>query len=136
MRQSPNGETTLRALNETEYVVLNEAERLLAFFSEGAKVYWRLWGPLGEPMVQAVEAGAKAQRDYLRWMRQLYGAKSYTELQAGSYAPSDQRNSPLDSPFSSSRNRLPSQSSSTVLVGEVGAVNPRGQHSPLVSIRM
>ena len=39
----------------------------------GAKAYWRLWGPLGEPMVAAVEGWAQMQRGYLQRMRQVSG---------------------------------------------------------------
>jgi hypothetical protein len=69
-----NGEAALRAVNETERVWLNETELVMDFFAEGAKAYWRLWGPLGEPMVRAVEEWAKMQRAYLRWVRQVIGS--------------------------------------------------------------
>ena len=68
-----NGEAVLQAVDETEYVALNETEYLINFFAEGAKAYWRLWGPLGEPMVDAVEGWAQMQRGYLQWMRQVSG---------------------------------------------------------------
>jgi hypothetical protein len=76
VHQSPNGEAVLQAVDETEYVLLNETEHAIDFFAEGAKVYWRLWGPLGEPMVQAVEAWAKMQRGYFEWLRQVSGVRS------------------------------------------------------------
>ena len=69
MYQSPNADAVLRAVEETEYVALNETEYAINFFAEGAKAYWRLWGPLGEPMVYAVEAWAEMQREYFQWMR-------------------------------------------------------------------
>ncbi len=84
MQERRNSAATLRTLSESEYVVLKESEYMLAFFAEGAKAYWRMWGPVGALMVQAVAAGAKAQHDYFQQMRQLSGAKSYTELQSAS----------------------------------------------------
>jgi len=71
-----NGDAVLRAVNETEYMVLNETEYLINFFAENAKAYWRLWGPLGEPMVYAVEAWAEMQRGCFQWMRQVSGVGS------------------------------------------------------------
>jgi len=41
-------------------------------FAENAKIYWRLWGPLGEPMIRIVDAWAEQQRSYLQWLRQNY----------------------------------------------------------------
>jgi hypothetical protein len=58
VHKSPNGCAVLRAVDETEYVALNEIEYLINFFAEGAKAYWRQWGPLGEPVVYAVEEWA------------------------------------------------------------------------------
>jgi hypothetical protein len=75
-RGARNGEAALRAVNETEHVVLDEAEFVVDFFAEGAKAYLRLWAPLGEPMVRAVEEWAKMQRAYLRWVRQVSGLES------------------------------------------------------------
>ena len=42
-------------------------------FAQNAKTYWRLWGPLGEPMVRGVDAWAEMQRGYILWLRQTYG---------------------------------------------------------------
>ena len=76
VHKSRNADAVLRAVDETEYVVLNETEYLINFFAEGAKAYWRLWGPLGEPMVHAVEAWAEMQRGYFQRMRQVSGVGS------------------------------------------------------------
>jgi len=73
VHKTRNADAVLRAVDETEYVVLNETEYLINFFAEGAKAYWRLWGPLGEPMVYAVEAWAEMQRGYFQWMQQGSG---------------------------------------------------------------
>ena len=49
-------------------------EQMVNIFAEQAKAYWRLWGPLGEPMVTVVDNWAEQQRSYLNWLRQNYGA--------------------------------------------------------------
>jgi len=41
-------------------------------FAEQAKMFWRMWGPAGEPMVRGIEAWAQMQRAYLQWLRQAY----------------------------------------------------------------
>lgn len=52
-------------------------EQMVNTFSEQAKGYWRMWGPLGEPMVQGVDAWAAMQGAYIRWLRQTYGAGNH-----------------------------------------------------------
>ncbi len=47
-------------------------EQMLNAFAENARVYWRLWGPLGEPMVRVVDAWVEQQRSYIQWLRQNY----------------------------------------------------------------
>jgi hypothetical protein len=70
---SPNGKAHLQAVNETEHMMLDETEFIMDFFAEGAKVYLRLWGPLGAPMVYAVEEWATMQRAYFRSLHQVIG---------------------------------------------------------------
>lgn len=41
------------------------AGSLLDAITEGARVYWSFWGPLGEPAIAVVEMCADAQRRYL-----------------------------------------------------------------------
>ena len=53
---------------------LDGYEQMVNTFAENAKTYWRLWAPLGEPMVRGVDAWAQMQRAYLQWLRQTYGA--------------------------------------------------------------
>ncbi len=48
---------------------LREAEYELAFFTESARVYWRMWGPLGEPMVHNLDSWAEMQRGYFQRVR-------------------------------------------------------------------
>ena len=52
---------------------LDGYEQMLNIFAENARVYWRLWGPLGEPMVRVVDSWVEQQRWYLQWLRQNYG---------------------------------------------------------------
>jgi hypothetical protein len=66
VRGYENGKAPLQAVNETEHALLGEIEFMVDFFAEGAKAYWRLWGPLGDPMVHAVEEWEKMQRAYFR----------------------------------------------------------------------
>src|SRR5215217_8700546 len=70
---SPTAKAHLQAVNETEHIMLGETEFMVDFFAEGAKVYWKLWGPLGAPMVYAVEEWAKMQRAYFRSLHQVIG---------------------------------------------------------------
>ena len=74
MQGSRNGEAALQAVNETEHVMVDETEFVVDFLAEGAKAYWRLWGPLGEPMVYAVETWAKMQRAYFQSLHQVIGS--------------------------------------------------------------
>src|SRR5947209_331146 len=63
MTQGPRSNpTSAQALQYTEYMV--------NAFAEGAKQYWRWWGPLGEPMVRAAEQWAQTQREYLESLRE------------------------------------------------------------------
>ncbi len=34
-----------------------------------AKAYWTIWGPLGQPMINAVDRWAERQREYLQPLR-------------------------------------------------------------------
>jgi hypothetical protein len=55
---------------------LDGYEQMVNAFAENAKAYWRLWGPLGEPMVRVIDAWAEQQRSYLQWLSQNYGARN------------------------------------------------------------
>jgi hypothetical protein len=63
--QGPRDDKALQGLDNYEQKVNN--------FSEDAKAYWRLWGPLGEPMVRVIDAWEEQQHSYLQWLRQNYG---------------------------------------------------------------
>jgi hypothetical protein len=53
---------------------LDDYEQVLDTFTDQAKAYWGLWGPLGEHMVRGVDGWAAQQRSYLQWLRENYGA--------------------------------------------------------------
>jgi hypothetical protein len=40
---------------------LGEAEYILGFFTEDARTYWRIWGPLGKPIVPNLNARLQGQ---------------------------------------------------------------------------
>ena len=52
---------------------LDRYEQMVNTFAENARAHWRMWGPLGEPMVQSIDAWAQMQRAYLRWVREVSG---------------------------------------------------------------
>ena len=52
---------------------LGYAESIVHTFEQNAKFYWRMWGPLGEPMVHATEQWANLQYLYLRSLREPPG---------------------------------------------------------------
>jgi hypothetical protein len=67
--QEPSGdEATLQGLQF--------AEQMVDGFAESAKVYWRMWGSLGKPMIQSIDAWAAMQHQYIQWLRETYGVPS------------------------------------------------------------
>jgi hypothetical protein len=69
LMQRPRGDVILRWLD-----ICEQAVNTIAFSTKG---YWRLWGPLSEPVVSSVDTWAdtwaEQQRSYLQWLRQTYG---------------------------------------------------------------
>ncbi len=53
---------------------LTLAEDLVNTFAVRAKLYWKGWGPLGEPMIAAIDAWAEMQLLYLQWLREAVQA--------------------------------------------------------------
>ncbi len=49
---------------------LDAYEQTLNTFAEQAKTYWRVWGPMGEPMFRGIDAWVQMQRAQLQWLRQ------------------------------------------------------------------
>jgi hypothetical protein len=48
---------------------LDYAEELVNTFAVRAKRYWTGWGPVGVPMILAVDTWVQGQLQYLRWLR-------------------------------------------------------------------
>ena len=53
---------------------LREAEYELAFFTESARTYWRMWGLLGDPVIGNLESWAGMQQAYFQWVWEASGA--------------------------------------------------------------
>jgi hypothetical protein len=66
--QGPRGDEVLQGLDGYEQTVNT--------FADQAKAYWRMWGPIGEPMILGIEAWAEMQRATLQLMRQSMGNQS------------------------------------------------------------
>ena len=50
-------------------------EQIVDTLAQNAKAYWRLWGPLGEPMVRGIDTWAGMQRGYILWLQQTYNGR-------------------------------------------------------------
>jgi hypothetical protein len=48
-------------------------EQMVDTFAGQSKAYWRMWGPLGEPMLNGVEYWEGMQRAFILWLRDTYG---------------------------------------------------------------
>ena len=68
MQEGPQSNEALQGIDAYEQMVNT--------FAEQARAYWKLWGPLGDPMVRNVEVWAEVQRSYVLWLRQVYGMGS------------------------------------------------------------
>jgi hypothetical protein len=55
---------------------LEMADFMATAYADAGKLYWKLWGPLGEPAIPGIDAWAEMQRAYLQDFRQSYGAGS------------------------------------------------------------
>jgi hypothetical protein len=66
MQGPPSKEAVLRELTL--------AEDLVNTFAVRAKRYWKAWGPLGEPVIVAIEAWAEMQLLYLQSLREAVEA--------------------------------------------------------------
>jgi hypothetical protein len=58
MEPGQGAETTLR-------IPFWFAHAMLTFYTQQVKTYWRVWGPIGQPVIWNVETWAEAQRWYL-----------------------------------------------------------------------
>ena len=56
--QRPRGDDALQGLEVYEQMVDT--------FAENAKLYWRMWGAQGEPVIRGIDAWAEMQRAYVQ----------------------------------------------------------------------
>jgi hypothetical protein len=63
--QGPWGDQALQQIDVYEQMVDD--------FAKQSKFYWRMWGPLGEPMLNGVEYWESMQRAFILWLRETYG---------------------------------------------------------------
>ena len=47
------------------------ADQVLTSYADGAKVYWSMWGPLGQPAIQTIDMWTYSQRRYLEALEAL-----------------------------------------------------------------
>jgi hypothetical protein len=50
----------------TQRMLLALTHERLTFYAEGAKAYWRMWGPIGQPAIEALEIWEGTQRRHLQ----------------------------------------------------------------------
>ena len=65
MQGGPRGDEALQGLEVYEQMVDT--------FAENAKLYWRMWGPQGEPMIRGIDTWTEMQRAYVQWLDQSMG---------------------------------------------------------------
>ncbi len=63
-------------MQEEELQVLSDARYTVDLFAQSAKIYWRMWGPLGDPMVRGVDTWAELQRECLQWVSNRAAARA------------------------------------------------------------
>jgi hypothetical protein len=49
---------------------LDFAGAMVDSYARGTKFWFEFWGPLGNPAIEAVDAAAEAQQDYLRKLKE------------------------------------------------------------------
>ncbi len=49
---------------------LDFASAMVDSYARGTKFWFEFWGPLGNPAIEAVDAVAEAQQDYLRKLKE------------------------------------------------------------------
>jgi hypothetical protein len=56
------------ALRTPPFALANEA---LTSYADGAKAYWSMWGPLGQPAIQTIDMWTCTQRRYLEALKAI-----------------------------------------------------------------
>ena len=49
---------------------LDFASAMVDSYARGTRFWFQFWGPLGNPAIEAVDAAAEAQQDYLRRLKE------------------------------------------------------------------
>jgi len=65
------------------------ADNVLSFYAEGAKAYWRVFGPLSQPAVQTVEAWEGVQRWYLEALEALFVRRTIAPIKKEQTPPQE-----------------------------------------------
>lgn len=47
------------------------ANEVLTSYAEGAKAYWSMWGPLGQPAIRTIDIWTRSQRRYLETLEAI-----------------------------------------------------------------
>jgi hypothetical protein len=58
-----------RELTPLTRAQLDFASAMVDSYARGTKFWFEFWGPLGNPAIEAVDAAAEAQQDYLRKLK-------------------------------------------------------------------
>ena len=59
-----------RELTPLTRAQLDFASAMVDSYARGTKFWFQFWGPLGNPAIEAVDAAAEAQQDYLRKLKE------------------------------------------------------------------
>jgi hypothetical protein len=76
------------------------ADNILSFYAEGAKAYWRAFGPLSQPAVQTIEAWEGWQRWYLEALEALFVRSTMAPIKEKRTPPQEPGRPLLLDPFS------------------------------------
>jgi hypothetical protein len=98
MSQNMKSQQRIEATQRTPLFAF--ANHVLSFYAEGAKAYWRAFGPLGQPAVQTVEAWEGLQRRYLEALEAIFVQSPMTLMKGERAAPQEPGKPPLLDPLS------------------------------------
>ncbi len=71
------------------------ADDALSFYAEGAKAYWRAFGPLGQPAVQTIEVWEGLQRLYLEALEATFVRPTMAPMERERTTPPRESGRPL-----------------------------------------
>ena len=76
--------------NEEAIQRIDGYEQMVNTAAQNAKAYWRLWGPIGEPMIRSIDAWAQMQRASLQWLREASEAGRRYSVSSPRHGKSDE----------------------------------------------